>query len=52
LTIAAATATTEHGQAALTFDGVKKLTIPPGEKAAGDPMELLVAADADLLLSL
>jgi hypothetical protein len=37
LTIAAAaTAATEHGQAALTFDGAEKLTIPPGEEAAGD----------------
>src|SRR5829696_5144153 len=49
LTIAAAaTAATEHGQAALTFDGAEKLTIPPGEEAAGDPMDLPVAPGADL----
>jgi lysophospholipase L1-like esterase len=52
LTVAAATAATEHGQAALTFDGAEKLTIPPGEEAAGDPMDLPVAAGADLFLSL
>jgi hypothetical protein len=52
LTIAAATAATEHGQAALTFDGAEKLTIPPGEEAAGDPMDLPVAPGADLFLSL
>jgi hypothetical protein len=33
LTIAAATAATEHAQAALTFDGAEKLTIAPGEEA-------------------
>jgi hypothetical protein len=47
LTIAAATAATEHGQAALTFDGAEKLTIPPGEEAAAT-----VAPGADLFLSL
>jgi lysophospholipase L1-like esterase len=52
LTIAAATAATGHEQAALTFDGAEKLTIPPGEEAAGDPMDLPVAPGADLLLSL
>ena len=52
LTIAAATAATVHGQAALTFDGAEKLTIPPGEEAVGDPMDLPVAPDADLFLSL
>jgi lysophospholipase L1-like esterase len=52
LTIAAATVATEHGQAALTFDGAEKLSIPPGEEAAGDPMDLPVAPGADLFLSL
>jgi lysophospholipase L1-like esterase len=52
LTIAAATVATEHGQAALTFDGAQKLTIPPGGEAAGDPMDLPVAPGADLHLSL
>ncbi|WP_240760315.1 GDSL-type esterase/lipase family protein, partial [Phytoactinopolyspora endophytica] len=52
LTIAAATAATEQGQAVLTFDGAEKLTIPPGEGAASDPIELPVAAGADLALSL
>jgi hypothetical protein len=46
LTIAAATAATEHGQAALTFDGAEKFTIPPGEEAAGDPMDMPVASGA------
>ncbi|WP_336216136.1 SGNH/GDSL hydrolase family protein [Nonomuraea sp. LPB2021202275-12-8] len=52
LTIAAATAATEHGQAALTFDGAERLTIPPGEEAVGDPMDLPIAPGADLFLSL
>jgi lysophospholipase L1-like esterase len=52
LTIAAATAATEHRQIALTFDGAEKLTIPPGGEAAGDPVDLPVASGADLILSL
>ncbi|GAA4586479.1 SGNH/GDSL hydrolase family protein [Planotetraspora phitsanulokensis] len=52
LTIAAATAATEHGQSALTFDGAEKLTIPPGEEAVSDPVDLSIAAGADLVLSL
>lgn len=52
LTIAAAAATTEHGQAALTFDGAEKLTIPPGEQAASDPVDLPVAPGTDLHLGL
>jgi hypothetical protein len=52
LTIAAATVATEHGSAALTFDGTGKLTIPPGEEAVGDPIDLPVAPGADLFLSL
>ncbi|MBO3744486.1 hypothetical protein J5X84_00305 [Streptosporangiaceae bacterium NEAU-GS5] len=52
LTIAAAGATTEDGQAALTFDGAAELTIPPGEEAVSDPVALPVAAGADLFLSL
>jgi hypothetical protein len=52
VTIAAAMTATEHGQAALTFDGAETLTIPPGEDAACDPMDLPVASGADLVLSL
>ncbi|MEW9534178.1 GDSL-type esterase/lipase family protein [Microbispora sp. NPDC049125] len=52
LTIAAARAATEHGQAALTFDGAGRVTIPPGEEAVSDPMELAVAPGADLVLDL
>ncbi|SEF69512.1 Lysophospholipase L1 [Thermomonospora echinospora] len=52
LTIAAARAATEHGQAVLTFDGAEGVTIPPGEEAVGDPVDLPVAPGADLLLSL
>jgi lysophospholipase L1-like esterase len=52
LTIAAATVATEYGQVALTFDGAEILSIPPGEEAAGDPMDLPVAPGADLFLSL
>jgi lysophospholipase L1-like esterase len=52
LNIAAARATTGRGRATLTFDGAEKLTIPPGAEAVGDPMDLPVAAGADLFLSL
>ncbi|MFI5897026.1 GDSL-type esterase/lipase family protein [Actinoplanes sp. NPDC051513] len=52
LTIAAATAATEHGQTALTFDGAEKVTIPPGEDAASDPVDLPVDPGADLSLSI
>ncbi|WP_084959810.1 SGNH/GDSL hydrolase family protein [Thermoactinospora rubra] len=52
LTIAAARAATEHGQAALTFDGAERLTIPPGREAVSDPVDLPVARGADLVLSL
>ena len=52
LTIAAAAAATAHGQAALTFDGSEKLVIPPGEEAVTDPIDLPVAAGADLHLRL
>ncbi|MFI9559179.1 SGNH/GDSL hydrolase family protein [Nonomuraea endophytica] len=52
LTIAAATVATEHGQAALTFDGAEKVTIPPGEEITSDAIDLPVAPGADLLLSL
>jgi lysophospholipase L1-like esterase len=52
LTIAAAAATTEHGQATLTFDSAEKLTIAPGEQTVSDPVDLPVAAGADLVLSL
>jgi lysophospholipase L1-like esterase len=52
LTVAAARAATEHGQAALTFDGAERVTIPPGEEAVSDPMELAVAPGADLVLNL
>jgi lysophospholipase L1-like esterase len=52
LNIAAASVATEHGQSALTFDGAEKIAIPPGGQAAGDPVDLPVAPDADLILSL
>jgi lysophospholipase L1-like esterase len=52
LTIAAATVATEHGQAALTFDGAGKLIIPPGDEATGDPVDLPVAPGTNLFLSL
>ncbi|MFB9835382.1 SGNH/GDSL hydrolase family protein [Actinoallomurus acaciae] len=52
LTIAAAAAATEHGQAALTFDGAGNFTVPPGEEIASDPLDLPVAPGADLFLSL
>jgi lysophospholipase L1-like esterase len=52
LIIGAATVATEHGQAALTFDGSEKLTIAPGAEAVGDPIDLRVAGGADLVLSL
>ncbi|TDD31330.1 SGNH/GDSL hydrolase family protein [Nonomuraea terrae] len=52
LTIAAASAATEYGQRALTFDGAERLTIPPGEEAVSDPTELPVTPGADLVLSL
>jgi len=52
LTIAAARAATEHGQAELTFGGTDGLTIPPGREAVSDPVDLPVDRGADLVLSL
>jgi lysophospholipase L1-like esterase len=52
LTIGAATVGTAHGQATLTFEGAKEVTIPAGEEAATDPVDLRVDAGADLLLNL
>ncbi|GAA4577845.1 GDSL-type esterase/lipase family protein [Planotetraspora kaengkrachanensis] len=52
VTIAAAMAATERGRSALTFDGAEKLTIPPREEAVSDPVDLPVAAGADVVLSL
>jgi len=52
LTIAAAAAATEHGQADLTVDGSARLTIPPGEETVSDPMDLSIASGDDLILSL
>ncbi|GAA1301073.1 hypothetical protein Psi02_28150 [Planotetraspora silvatica] len=52
LTIAAATAATEHGLAALAFDGAERLTIPPGAEAVSDPADLSIASGDDLVLSL
>jgi lysophospholipase L1-like esterase len=52
LTIAAAAAATEHGQADLTVDGAARLVIPPGEEIVSDPMDLSVASGDDLFLSL
>ncbi|MBB5076410.1 GDSL-type esterase/lipase family protein [Nonomuraea endophytica] len=52
LTIAATSAVTEYGQAALTFDGAERITIAPGEEITSDAIDLPVAPGADLLLSL
>jgi lysophospholipase L1-like esterase len=52
LTIAAATVATGHGRADLSFGGAEHLTIPPGEQATSDPVDLRVASGADLVLSL
>ncbi|WP_043840982.1 GDSL-type esterase/lipase family protein [Amycolatopsis taiwanensis] len=52
LTIGAARAATEHGQASITFDGAERITIPPGEEAVSDPMDLPVARAAEVLLSI
>ncbi|PRY31841.1 GDSL-type esterase/lipase family protein [Pseudosporangium ferrugineum] len=52
LTIGAATAGTGHRLAALTFGGIGKLVIPPREEAVSDPVDLPVAAGADLTVSL
>lgn len=48
LTIAAATI----DQTTLTFDGSDKLTIPPGDEAVSDPLDLPVASGTDLVLGL
>src|SRR5512139_372927 len=43
----------ERGKAtALTFDGADGLTIPPGEEACSDPVDLPVTGGFDLVLSL
>ena len=52
LKIGAATVATEHGRAALTVDGAERLTIPAGQETVSDPVDLPVAAGADLSLSL
>ncbi|PWR08321.1 GDSL family lipase [Micromonospora acroterricola] len=52
LTIAAATVAVGHRQAVLTFDGVERCVIPAGEEAVADPVDLPVAAGADLVVSL
>jgi lysophospholipase L1-like esterase len=52
LTVGAATVATGDGRVALTFEGSEKLVIPPGGEFASDPVDLAVAADADLSLSL
>lgn len=52
LRIAAATAATDRGGAALTFDGAEAITIPPGADAASDPVDLPVSPGSDLQLSM
>lgn len=52
LTIAAATVVVGHRQAALTFGGIEMCVIPAGEETVSDPVDLPVAADTDLVLSL
>ncbi|WP_329474859.1 GDSL-type esterase/lipase family protein [Kribbella sp. NBC_01484] len=52
LIIGAATIAAVHGQAALTFDGSEKLTIPPGEDVVSDPIDLTVAPGTNLTLDL
>ncbi|MET8307124.1 hypothetical protein [Micromonospora sp. NPDC005173] len=52
LTIAAATVAVGHRQAALTFDGSEQCVIAAGEEAVADPVNLPVAAGADLVVSL
>ena len=52
LTIGASTVTTASGQAVLTFGGAEKISIAPGAEVVGDPIDLPVAAGADLVLSL
>ncbi|GIF52251.1 lysophospholipase L1-like esterase [Asanoa ferruginea] len=52
LTIGAASVGSAHGQATLTFDGAKEVTIPAGDEAASDPVDLRVDRRADLVLNL
>lgn len=52
LTVAAATIATGREQAVLTFDGAEKVTIPPGDEAVGDPVDLPVRPGTDVVLSL
>ncbi|WP_049558294.1 GDSL-type esterase/lipase family protein [Nonomuraea sp. SBT364] len=52
LTIGAARTATGQGEAALTFGGAARITIPPGEEVVSDPVDLPVAAGTDLILSL
>ncbi|WP_203707087.1 GDSL-type esterase/lipase family protein [Asanoa iriomotensis] len=52
LTVGAGSVATDSGQAVLTFDGAEKVSIAPGDEVVGDPIDLPVAADARLVLSL
>lgn len=52
LTITATRLATEYGQAPLTFAGAERITIPPGEEAVSDSIDLPVAPGSDLFLSL
>ncbi|GAA4463882.1 SGNH/GDSL hydrolase family protein [Phytohabitans houttuyneae] len=52
LTIGAAAVATGREQAAVLFDGAEKLTIPAGQEAVSDPVEVAVAGGADLVLTL
>lgn len=52
LTVAATRVTTDHGSAAVTFDGAEGLSVPAGAEAVSDPVELPVDAGTDVVLSL
>ncbi|MFC6021147.1 GDSL-type esterase/lipase family protein [Plantactinospora solaniradicis] len=52
LTIAAATVAVGHRRATLTFDGVEQCVVAAGEELVTDPVDLSVAAGADLVVSL
>jgi lysophospholipase L1-like esterase len=52
LTVGAATVATGRGRATLTFEGAETLVIPAGAEAVSDPVDLPVAAGADLSLNL
>lgn len=52
LTVGAATVANAQGHVTLTFDGAEKLSVPAGEEAVSDPVDMPVEAGTDLLLNL